>query len=201
MDPLNVILSVVAAAFILKMWISDYMAWKKGTPFERAIAGATGAPMRLVWLSVIVSVGIVIIESAGEYALGATTAQSTIPWYYLAAMLGAGIVEEMIFRGYLVIQTKGRKTLIASIIIFSIAFALIHGHLLGWSKDTYSFEVKLAPGPIWWTLILFTNSLWWYAVRFMPSNKDHSLLPCFAGHMASNLAVFVIKLAEGYVSF
>jgi membrane protease YdiL (CAAX protease family) len=196
---LNAILSFAAAAVILYFWLADFRSWKAGKPFARALPGATSAPMRLVWLSAGVSVGIVVVESVGEYILGVTQAQSTVPAYYLIPMICAGLIEEVIFRGYLVIERKGRKVMIGSIIVFSIVFALIHGHLL--AKGTGGIKLTLAPGPMWWTLILFVNSLWWYAVRFMPSNKDRSLLPCFAGHIASNLAVFAVKAAEGFVTF
>jgi len=201
MNPFNTILALVAAALIMKFWISDYKAWKKGTPFERALPGATDAPMKLIVLSALVSAGIVLVETAGEYAMGVTKEQSTMPVYYLVAIVCAGIIEEVLFRGYCVIQSKGKKALYASIVFFSIVFALIHGHLLAKSPDGNGFQLVLAPAPLWWTFILIVNSLWWYAVRFMPQNKNRSLLPCFAGHIAGNVTVFVVKLAQGYVSW
>jgi uncharacterized protein len=201
MNLFNTLLALIAAIVILKFWISDYKAWKNGTPFERALPGATSAPMKLIILSALVSVGIVLVETAGEYAMGATKAQSTMPAYYLVAIVCAGVIEEVLFRGFCVIQSRGRKIFYTSIVIFSIVFALIHGHLIAKNPDSGVYQLVLAQGPMWWTAILFVNSLWWYAVRFMPQNKNKSLLPCFAGHIASNLAVFVIKLAQGYVSW
>jgi uncharacterized protein len=196
---LNLFLSIAAAAVVLYLWFSDFRSWKSGQPFVRALPGATSAPWRLIWISAGVSVGIVVVETIGEYLLGVTAVQSTVPYYFLIPMVCAGIVEELIFRGYLVIEKKGKRVMIGSIVVFSIVFALIHGHLL--AKGTGGFQLTLAPGPMWWTFILFVNSIWWYAVRFTSSNKDRSLLPCFAGHIASNLAVFAIKLAQGFVSF
>lgn len=195
----NAILSVVAAAVVLYLWVNDFRLFKSGKPFARALPGATSAPARLIWLAAGVSAGIVVVETIGEYLLGVTAMQSTVPVYYVIPMICAGIIEELIFRGYLVVEKKGRRVLVVSAILFSVVFALIHGHLL--TEAVGGFKLTLAPAPLWWTFILFVNSLWWYAVRFMPSNKDRSLLPCFAGHIASNLAVFAIKLAQGFVSF
>ena len=196
---LNAILIVAAAAVVAYLWFNDFRAFKGGKPFERALPGAAPAPVRLIQLAALVSVGIVIVETLGEYVLGISELQSTVPAYYLLPMIGAGVVEEVIFRGFLVVERKGRKVMIGSIVVFSVIFALIHGHLL--TKGTAGFQLVLSPAAMWWTFILFANSIWWYAVRFFPSNKDRSLLPCFAGHIASNLAVFLIKLAQGFVSF
>lgn len=196
---LNEILSVAAAAIVIFFWATDYRRWKSGAPFERALPGATGASWKLVRLSVLVSIGIAAVQILGEYALGVTGTLSPIPAYLILPLLGAGIVEELIFRGYLVIEKKGRRTMIVSIVFFSIASALVHGHLL--AKVDYGFRMTFAPASIWWTLILVVNSLWWYTVRFLPSNKDKSLLPCFAGHMASTLVIFLVRMVQGCVTF
>jgi len=203
MSPVSIVISVVAAIVVLKLWTGDYIAAQAKTPVAKPLPGAASAPFWLIGLSVLVSVLIVGAETAGEYALGISGEQSTIPFYYLASMIGAGIVEELLFRGFFVVENRGRAALLASMIGFSLVFALIHGHLLVSPEDSESgsYALTLAVGPLWWTFILFTSSLWWYAVRFMPANRNRSLLPCFAGHMASNLAVFAIKLAQGYVSF
>mgnify|MGYP001244667807 CR=1 FL=1 len=199
MTPPLVLFSIAVAAVFLWMWTGDYQAARKGTPRPGALAGATPAPVFIVALSVAVSVLIVVLECAGEYALGIEGAQSTIPWYYLFAMLSAGIVEEILFRGYLVIQGRGRAALVASVVAFSIVFALVHGHFLP-KGDDGARHLSLAAGPVWWSLILFVNALWWYFVRFSKWNPNHSLIPCFAGHMAGNLAVFAAKLLQGYVA-
>jgi hypothetical protein len=49
-------------------------------------------------------------------------------------------------------------------------------------------------------LLLFLNSIWFYTLRFCKWNPRHSLLPCFAAHIASNVMVFVVKLAQGHVT-
>jgi hypothetical protein len=200
MSPASITLSVVAALAVLKLWSSDYMALRKGRPVEKPLPGATPAPLRLIGVSALVSVLIVGVETSGEYSLGISGEQSTVTVLYLLAMIGAGIVEELLFRGFFLVQNKGRAAMLGSIVGFSLVFALIHGHLLA-KPDAQggSYALTFAAGPLWWTFILFVNSLWWYAVRVIPANKNRSLLPCFAGHIASNLAVFAIKLAQGFV--
>jgi hypothetical protein len=202
MSPVSITISVVAAIIVLKLWVSDYRVWKAGKPIDKPLPGATSAPIWLIALSVAVSVLIVCVETWGEYALGVSGEQSSVTVFYLAAMIGAGIVEELIFRGWLVVQNRGRAALVASAVFFSIVFALVHGHLLlGPDKSASGgYELTFGAAPLWWTGCLLVNSLWWYAVRFMPSNANRSLLPCFAGHIASNLAVFAIKYAQGFVA-
>lgn len=197
-NPIVIIVFAAIAAYVLKLWIDDFRALQRGEPNPRALPGAAPAPVWLIALAAAVSLGLVGLETIGEAALGISEEQSTITALYLLAMISAGIVEELIFRGYLVITRGGRGALIASIIGFSVIFALIHGHLLGDREDGL---LKLDTAGLWWTFILFLNSLWWYAVRFMPANTHRSLLPCFAGHVASNIGVFIVKFSQGYVTF
>ena len=49
------------------------------------------------------------------------------------------------------------------------------------------------------TAFLFAGSLWFYFVRFFRLNPHASLLAPFAAHLAKNLAVFAVKLAQGQV--
>lgn len=61
---------------------------------------------------------------------------------------------------------------------------------------TWQFTIKA-----WFsTAAVFAASLWFYCVRFMPGNPQHSLLPCLAAHAAKNLGVFAVKYAQGFVS-
>ena len=119
---------------------------------------------------------------------------------FVFASLAAGIVEEVIFRGYLVIDKKGRAALIASCVGFSLIFALIHGHF--WSHEegepfTWTFTIK----AFFSTGILLANSLWFYALRFAPWNQNRSLFPCMLAHAASNFGVFAVKWVQGFVIF
>jgi membrane protease YdiL (CAAX protease family) len=119
-------------------------------------------------------------------------------WFFVFAIIAAGVVEEVIFRGYLVIDHKGRALLIASAVGFSLIFAIIHGHL--WSRED-GFEWTLTAKAFFSTGILFANSLWFYAVRFGPWNPKRALFPCMLAHAASNLGVFFVKWAQGYLIF
>ena len=73
--------------------------------------------------------GLVLLGNAviGEYALGLVELQSEMVWFFLFASLSAGVIEELVFRGYLVLENKGRNALVLSCIGFSLLFALIHG--------------------------------------------------------------------------
>ena len=210
-SPVSIILTALIAGFILKLWIDDYRAFGRGESNPKALPGATAAPMWLLGLSALGSLLLVGVETVGEYALGVSDEQSSIGAFFLVAMIAAGIVEEVLFRGFAVIRSKGRTVLVLSIIAFSVLFALVHAHLLGASLDVEEageaggraavFTLELGPAQLWWTCVLFLNSLWWYTVRFLPANVHRSLLPCFAGHIASNVGVFVVKLAQGHVTW
>jgi membrane protease YdiL (CAAX protease family) len=118
--------------------------------------------------------------------------------YRSNASLAAGIVEEVIFRGYLVVSNRGRTWLVGSCLGFSLLFALIHGHL--WSTED-GFAFTCTTKAVFTTSILFVNSLWFYALRFGRWNPNRSIFPCMIAHATSNLGVFVVKLAQGYVVF
>ena len=117
-------------------------------------------------------------------------------WYLVFATLAAGVVEEVIFRGFLVVDRRGKAALIGSCLGCSLIFALIHAHL--WSTED-GFEWTFTTKAWFSTSILFANSLWWYAVRFGPWNPTRSIFPCMIAHASSNLGVFAVKLAQGYV--
>jgi hypothetical protein len=123
-------------------------------------------------------------------------------------MIGAAFGEELIFRGFLVVPTRGRAALFGSIVGFSLLFALGHPFLWDWKslaagqpkQLVWDFSLKA-----WWsTAMVFLFSFWLYALRFplrYPKlNPRASLIPCIAAHLAKNLGVFVIKLAQGHVS-
>jgi membrane protease YdiL (CAAX protease family) len=118
-------------------------------------------------------------------------------------MVGAGILEEVLFRGYLVVQNRGRNILILSVIGFSLLFALAHYQYYtevpeegSWRDFSFVIDSK----SLWSLLLLFLNSLWFYWLRFTRWNPHNSLLPCFVAHIASNVGVFVVKLVQGHVN-
>lgn len=194
-----------AAGWLGWMFWQDLQAARQGKPKPQALPGAVPvAPKVVVW-GILGALLIVALETAGELLLGVSERQSTLPWHALFALLGAGMIEEVIFRGFLLFTNRGRAALYGSVLGFSTLFALIHFHWLNPAPDgeagLFGYVLNLSPEALWWTFILWINALWFYALRLLPSNPDRSLIPCIAAHMASNLAVFFVKLAQGYISF
>ena len=104
----------------------------------------------------------------------------------------------MIFRGYLVVEGRGRAALVGGVVGASLLFALLHPFLWQWQDGTLVLQGST---KAWFsTGAVFAGSLWFYAVRFMPANPRHSLVPCIAAHLAKNVGVFVVKLLQGHVT-
>ncbi len=200
-DPIAIIILTAAGVYATVLWGRDFRRNRAGNPNPLALPGAVGTSFKLLVLAVAGALGILGLETAGEYALGISHEQSNVTWLFLAAMTSAAFLEELMFRGFLVVDNKGRGALVGSVLGFSLLFALIHFHWIEWKGlDSGWADLKLTPSALWWTLILFANSLWFYFVRFFPMNRNRSLLPCIVAHIVSNWGVFVIKLLQGHVS-
>jgi len=132
---------------------------------------------------------ITIAEAAVEKRAGLTEQQSVLPAIFIFQLLGASIVEEMLFRGFVAPGELFGRKLLALMIVGSLVFALIH-----------NFDLSEPEGKVS-ALFAFITSLWLYVVRFNPLNPDRSLLPCFMAHTVRNLAVFGIKGAQGFISW
>ncbi len=198
-SPFMVLLYVGVAAYVGYMYWGDYQSNQASEqPDPRGMPGATSASWGLYGIGVIGALLILAAETGGEIALGIASEQSEMVWYFVFAILGAGIVEEVIFRGYLVVDSKGRAALIGSCVGFSLIFAIIHGHF--WSNEEgQAFAWTFTTKAFFTTGILLANSLWFYALRFGSWNKNRSLFPCMLAHAASNFGVFAVKLAQGFV--
>ena len=196
--PLIVVIYVVAAVLLVNMYRSDYRAAHAGQSHPKALPGATACGLYGCIIAVVGVLLILALETGGEIALGLVEQQSQLMWYFFFAMIAAAVLEEVVFRGFLVQENKGRVALIASCVGFSLLFAVIHGHFWstaeGW-QWTFSIKASFTSG------ILFLNSLWFYAVRFGPWNPQGSIFPCMLAHAASNLGVYMIKLVQGYIVF
>ncbi len=158
--------------------------------------------MIALWVGIAGAVLLVLLETAGEIHLGVSGEQTTIPAIALLSMLAAGVIEEIIFRGYLIVDKKGTNMLIVSAMGFSLIFALLHYQYYteipedgSWRELSLVIDSK----SLWSLFLLYLNSLWFYTLRFFRLNPQQSLLPCFAAHIASNFAVFLVKLAQGHV--
>lgn len=197
-NPVMMLLYVGVAAYVWHIYRGDYKALKSGKPISGAMPGAVSAPLGAFIIGTLGALLLLGVETGGEIALGLVDEQSEMVWFLVFATIAAGVVEEVIFRGYLVIDNKGRALLIASAVGFSLIFAIIHGHL--WSRED-GFEWTLTAKAFFSTGILFANSLWFYAVRFGPWNPKRALFPCMLAHAASNLGVFFVKWVQGYIIF
>lgn len=202
-SPLLSLFLFAGALYLFKIWRDDQRAWLTGQPNEKAFPGATRAPALALWIGAMGALLLVGLETAGELALGVSAEQSDITVIFLFAMLGAGVLEEIVFRGYLVVEGKGRRTLVLSILGFSLLFALLHYQYYTDKPEDGSWmelHLVLDAKSLWSLLLLFLNSLWFYTVRFFKWNPHHSLLPCFVAHITSNFAVFVVKALQGHVT-
>ena len=115
---------------------------------------------------------------------------------------------------YLEIETEGtlNKTYFyGGIAVMTLMFMFLHPYL--WEIDLPEGKMPFMiwdeeaewtlhfdnPAKWWSTLILCANSVWWFIVRYHPLNPTNSLWPCVAGHVASNIGVFIAKLLQGHV--
>ncbi len=187
-----------AGLYVAKLWWGDVQAAKRGAPAKGAFPGATAASGKAVGIAVAGALAIVALETAGERALGLDAEQSKMTWLFAAyAVLAAPIIEELIFRGWLVVETKGRATMWAAAVGASVAFAALHPFL--WRWEDAGFELTLTPKGWFSTGAVLAASLWFYAARLGPWNPSRSLLPCFAAHAAKNAGVVAVKAATGFM--
>jgi uncharacterized protein len=222
--PLLLALLTVAGIYLGKLWRDDACAAAGGAPHPNALPGATRAPARTVAIAVIGALAIVAAETYGERVLGVSGEQSHVTWLFAAySIMGAPIIEEIIFRGWIVIGIRGRPSkaktaedakgvrdaaavkmepLVSAVtwlgaIGASVVFALLHPFL--WRWDDAGFVLTFGAKGWFSVTAVFATSLWLYIVRLAAWNPQRSLLPCFAGHAAKNIAVVAIKAAMGFV--
>ncbi|HVU24051.1 MAG TPA: CPBP family intramembrane glutamic endopeptidase [Opitutus sp.] len=196
-NPLLLVILAVAALALGKLWLDDLRAARAGRPNPRALPGATPARPVAVVVAVLGALALLATETLGEKALGLADQQSRITWLFGAYSLVAAIIEEIVFRGYLVIEGRGRGALWAGILGASVLFAALHPFL--WRWDDHGFALTLTAKGAFSSAIVFATSLWLYAARFAAWNPTRSLLPCIAGHAAKNAGVIAVKFAQGFV--
>lgn len=186
------------SAYVARLWWEDLRAARAGNPSPRALPGAVPAPARTVVLAAAGGLVLLAAETAGEYALGIEDEQSRITVLFGLYTLAAAFVEELIFRGFVVVEHRGRAALVAGCVGASAVFALIHPFLWRWDEAGFAWQ---GTTKAWFsTAAIFAGSLWFYAVRFWSLNPTRSLLPCIAAHATKNLGVFAVKAAQGHVS-
>jgi uncharacterized protein len=197
-DPLLLLAVLGASGWIGRRWVIDYRAALAGQPNDRPLPGARPASAAAVAIASLGALLILVAETGGEYVLGLSAEQSRMTVLFgLYSILGAPVMEEVVFRGYLVIENRGPAVLWAGVVLTSLLFALLHPFLWQWNGNglTVHFGAKA-----WFsTATVFAVSLWFYTVRFFGLNPQRSLLPCLVAHATKNLGVFAIKYAEGFV--
>ncbi len=197
-SPLLLLLMTAAGLYVGKMWRDDRQAARAGETKPGAFPGATEAPRRAVWIAVVGALALVVIETGGEVVLGVFHEQSRMTWLLAVySVLGASIIEELIFRGWVVVVGKGRGLMWAGAVGASLVFAAAHPFLWKWDEAGLAWTLGMKG---WFsTAMVFAMSLWMYAARLAAWNPQRSLLPCFAAHAAKNLAVVAVKAATGFM--
>ncbi len=197
-DPLILVALLAGTAYAAKLWLDDLRAAQAGRPNPRTLPGATLASRTAVLVAAGGALVLLGVEVAGEYALGVVAEQSEITVLFGLYTLAAAFLEELIFRGFVVVSDRGRAALVASCVAASVIFAALHPFLWKWEDGALTFQFT---AKAWFsTGMIFLGSLWFYTVRFWKLNPTHSLLPCIAAHAAKNLGVFVVKYGQGFVS-
>ncbi len=197
--PLVLLLMTAAGLYVGRLWLADRRAARAGAPHPGALPGTTDATTRAVGIAVLGALMILAAETCGENALGLAAQQSHLTWLFaLYSVAAAPIIEELIFRGWLVVTTRGPAVMWAAALGASVIFAALHPFLWRWDDAGFAFTFS-AKG--WFsTGAVFVTSLWLYAARLAGWNHSRSLLPCFAAHAAKNLGVVAIKAAAGFMA-
>ncbi len=107
--PLLLLLMTAAGFYAARLWNGDRRAARRGAPNPGALPGATDAPLRATLIALAGVLVLLAAETLGEKALGLTAHQSSMTWFFgLYSVLAAPIMEEIIFRGYLVLNAPAR---------------------------------------------------------------------------------------------
>lgn len=207
LNPVGVALFSLVALWLARMWLRDAREYPQGG----GLPGASRCPMRAVAVAVAGTLALLALETWGEIRLGIADAQKDVSWIALPMFAAAAFTEEVIFRGYLVVERRGNAVKWASVVVFSLLFALLHDHLWHFempadrSAGTFAalregFTTDFSTKAVFSTVFIFAGSLWFYFVRFFKWNPHASLAAPVAAHLAKNLAVFFVKLAQGHVT-
>ncbi|MFI5336243.1 MAG: CPBP family intramembrane glutamic endopeptidase [Opitutales bacterium] len=196
-SPLLILPLLAAAATVAMWWLDDWQRARSGTPVARPLPGATSATALAVALAATGALLLLAMETLGEYRLGLVAQQSRMTLLFGVYTLAAALVEELIFRGYLVVDNRGPAALWAGVLGASVLFALLHPFFWEWRDGGLHLHQD---AKAWYsTGAILAGSVWFYTVRFWPLNPSRSLWPCIAAHVVKNLGVFAIKYAQGYV--
>jgi CAAX protease family protein len=196
-DQLLLLLLLGASVCVARWWAIDYRAALAGKTSDRFLPGATPVSTCAIAIASLGALFVLAAETGGEHVLGVVAEQSRMTALAgLYSILGAPVIEEILFRGYLVIEHRGAGALWAGVVGASLLFALAHPSLWEWNGD--SLTVHGGAKACFSTGMILAASLWLYTVRFFPLNPRRSLLPCFVAHATKNLGVLAIKYLQGF---
>lgn len=193
-NPLYSILIFLVGAFFFRMWLGD--ARRGGG--ARSFPGASFAGLPILIFGSLGALLILAVETLLECRLGFAGEQSEVKFWAVFVWISAAATEEIIFRGSIVIQNRGRAALYAGIFAASVLFALCHPFLWDYTVEK-GLQINLTAKAFFSTAFIFANSVWFYFLRFNRHNKTQSLLPCMAAHAAYNIGVFAVKAFQGFV--
>ncbi|NBV38946.1 MAG: CPBP family intramembrane metalloprotease [Verrucomicrobia bacterium] len=176
-------------AVVLIAWAKEVQERKIKASAEGFWPGTTSSSLASVLLSVSGILLITLAESCVEIRYQVAHEQSSLVAITILSLLGAAVVEEIVFRGFVAPAHLTGLKLLMVVLIGSAVFALFHGFNLSTTQGKISF------------IFAFLTSVWLYFARFNPLNSQRSLLPCLVGHCVRNLAVFGIKWAQGFITF
>lgn len=182
---------------VLWLWLRDFRS-RAAPTHPHPFPGATSCPATFVLVAGLLGLALVAVEFAGELMLGIEGEQLVLTPLFAVWTLIAAPTEEIVFRGFLVVQGRGKLVLWISIVFFSTAFAVIHPFLWTWDSEGFRWS---ADTKGWFsTAFAFSGSLLFYGLRFNRWNTKLSLLPCFAAHLAKNIGVIAIKAGQGFIA-
>ncbi len=196
-DPWLLLLLIALSAYVAKLWLDDFRSARAGKPNPKALPGCTSAPPRAIAIACLGAIVLLALETWGEIKLGISAEQSTITGLLAFYTLFAAVVEEIIFRGFIVLDRRGTATLWISVFIASLLFAALHPFLWRWENGLIW---QFTPKAWFSTAAIFFGSLWFYAMRFSAINPQRSLIPCFAAHLTKNVGVIIIKASQGFLA-
>jgi uncharacterized protein len=196
-QPVLIILVATIGLYVMHLWREDYRSFRAGQPNPQALPGATPCSLNACIIACVGALVILAAETAGEIWLGLSEQQTKITALFAFYTLIAAFVEELIFRGFIVIDHKGKILRWTGIVGASLVFAALHPFLWKWEDGSFIWTADLKG---WFsTAVVFISSLWFYIVRFAAFNPRGSLLPSIAAHAVKNLGVIGIKAAQGFL--
>lgn len=211
-DPFGIVFYLLVTLWLGRMWWLDYAEARQHPELiGKGLPGATPCTLKPVLIAVAGTLLLLAAETYGEIRLGIADEQMDVSWFFLLALISAAIAEEFVFRGFLVVESRGKLAKWLSVFVFSALFALVHPYLWSfeWNDESTSgflvklvtaFSLNLTLKGAFTTGFIFVGSLWFYAVRFFRWNPQTSIIVPIAAHLAKNIAVFGIKLAQGHVT-